>query len=436
MSDAQPRPAGTGISDLEVKDGQIIFDSVWSSLEREIGREKLAFPREIFWLNGAPGAGKGTNTAFILQYRDYAADPIVVSDLLSSPEAKKRIDAGMLVGDREVVEILFRKLLAPEYVSGAIVDGFPRSMVQVECLKHLFTKLNDLRTEFRGSTGVRFPKPHFHILVLFVDENESVRRQLKRGQEAIAQNEKAARDGGPLAEVRKTDLTADAARNRYRVFKERTYEPLQSLRDIFHYHFINAQGSLAEVQARIIKELQYQSSLELSEETYDLISPIPLASQIVQHARQDLVRRLDDYAERNAECFRQVIEPLAHELMLDFVAANELEIADGKLTGRVVGPIVDRAGKAKALRDFAQQAGVPMEQTVAVGDGANDIDMLNAAGLGVAFNAKPALREVADASLSHPYLDTVLFLLGVTRAEIEAADAADGVVSRVEIPPG
>lgn len=132
--------------------------------------------------------------------------------------------------------------------------------------------------------------------------------------------------------------------------------------------------------------------------------------------------------------FRQVIEPLAHELMLDFVAANELEVVDGRLTGRVVGPIVDRAGKAKALRDFANQAGVPMEQTVAVGDGANDIDMLNAAGLGVAFNAKPALREVADASLSHPYLDTVLFILGVTRAEIEAADAMDGVVRRVEIP--
>jgi len=133
--------------------------------------------------------------------------------------------------------------------------------------------------------------------------------------------------------------------------------------------------------------------------------------------------------------FRQVIDPLAHELMLDFVAANELEILDGRLTGRVVGPIIDRAGKAKALRDFATQAGVPMEQTVAVGDGANDIDMLNAAGLGVAFNAKPALREVADASLSHPYLDTVLFILGVTRAEIEAADALDGVGQpRVEIP--
>jgi phosphoserine phosphatase len=133
--------------------------------------------------------------------------------------------------------------------------------------------------------------------------------------------------------------------------------------------------------------------------------------------------------------FRQVIEPLAHELMLDFVAANELEIIDGVLTGRLVGPIIDRPGKAKALRDFAQQVGVPMEQTVAVGDGANDIDMLAAAGLGVAFNAKPAVREVADASLSHPYLDTVLFILGVTRGEIEAADAIDGVLRRVDIPP-
>lgn len=133
--------------------------------------------------------------------------------------------------------------------------------------------------------------------------------------------------------------------------------------------------------------------------------------------------------------FRQVIAPLADELKLDFVAANELEVADGKLTGRVVGPIIDRAGKAAALREFACQVGVPMEQTVAVGDGANDIDMLAAAGLGVAFNAKPALREVADASLNYPYLDTVLFLLGVTRGEIEAADAVDGVLRRVEIPP-
>ncbi|MCV7424875.1 phosphoserine phosphatase SerB [Mycobacterium yunnanensis] len=146
------------------------------------------------------------------------------------------------------------------------------------------------------------------------------------------------------------------------------------------------------------------------------------------------LRRLGYYCGIVSGGFRQVIEPLAHDLMMDFVAANELEIVDGKLTGRVVGDVVDRPGKAKALRDFAQQVGVPMEQTVAVGDGANDIDMLSTAGLGVAFNAKPALREVADASLSHPYLDTVLFILGVTRGEIEAADAVDGTLRRVDIP--
>lgn len=131
--------------------------------------------------------------------------------------------------------------------------------------------------------------------------------------------------------------------------------------------------------------------------------------------------------------FRQVIEPLAHELELDFVQANTLEIREGKLTGAVVGEIVDRAAKAVALRRFAAETGVPMEQTVAVGDGANDIDMLNAAGLGIAFNAKPALREVADAALSHPFLDAVLFILGVTRDEVEAADARDGGIRRVPL---
>ena len=168
---------------------------------------------------------------------------------------------------------------------------------------------------------------------------------------------------------------------------------------------------------------------EVLDEVADQVELTPGARTTIR-----TLRRLGFHCGVVSGGFRKVIEPLAHELMLDFVAANALEIIDGRLTGRVVGPIVDRAGKAKALRDFANQAGVPMEQTVAVGDGANDIDMLNAAGLGVAFNAKPALREVADASLSHPYLDTVLFILGVTRSEIEAADATDGVVRRVEIP--
>jgi phosphoserine phosphatase len=125
--------------------------------------------------------------------------------------------------------------------------------------------------------------------------------------------------------------------------------------------------------------------------------------------------------------FTRIIARLADDLGLDFHVANELEIADGKLTGRVTGDIVDRAGKAAALRRFAAEFDVPLGQCVAIGDGANDIDMLSTAGLGVAFNAKPALREVADTAVSYPYLDVVLFILGVTRAEVEAADAADGL---------
>ncbi|AMO60803.1 phosphoserine phosphatase serB2 [Mycolicibacterium phlei] len=203
-----------------------------------------------------------------------------------------------------------------------------------------------------------------------------------------------------------------------------------------------AAAAVAEVtEAAMRGELDFAESLHRRVATLaglpaSVLDEVAEQIELMPGARTTLrtLRRLGYHCGIVSGGFRQVIEPLAHELMMDFVAANELEIVDGKLTGRVIGPVVDRAGKAKALRDFAQQVGVPMEQTVAVGDGANDIDMLSAAGLGVAFNAKPVLREVADASLSYPYLDTVLFLLGITRGEIEAADAVDGVVRRVEIP--
>jgi phosphoserine phosphatase len=123
--------------------------------------------------------------------------------------------------------------------------------------------------------------------------------------------------------------------------------------------------------------------------------------------------------------FTVVIEPLAAELGIDYVAANTLEIADGKLTGQVLDPIVDRDAKTEALRGFAAAAGVPLSQTVAVGDGANDLGMIAAAGLGVAFNAKPVVRDAADTALSVPYLDSILYLLGISRDAVEAADQAD-----------
>jgi phosphoserine phosphatase len=116
--------------------------------------------------------------------------------------------------------------------------------------------------------------------------------------------------------------------------------------------------------------------------------------------------------------FTEVIAPLAAGLGIDYVAANSLEITAGKLTGRLSGPVIDRAGKADALRRFASDAGVPLSQTVAVGDGANDLDMIAAAGLGVAFNARPVVRDAADTSLSVPYLDAILYLLGISSEDV------------------
>lgn len=125
--------------------------------------------------------------------------------------------------------------------------------------------------------------------------------------------------------------------------------------------------------------------------------------------------------------FTQVTDHLVRQLGIDYAAANTVQVVAGRLTGDLVEPILDRAGKAAAMTRFAEQANVPLSQTVAIGDGANDLDMIARAGLGVAFNAKPLVRDAADAAVNVPYLDTVLYLLGISREDVEAADAADGL---------
>ena len=125
--------------------------------------------------------------------------------------------------------------------------------------------------------------------------------------------------------------------------------------------------------------------------------------------------------------FTEVIGPLAEELGVDAVRANGLEIVDGHLTGRVRGPVIDRAAKEQALREFADRFGIDTARTIAIGDGANDLDMLSAAGHGIAFNAKPVVQAAADSAINVPYLDTVLYLMGISRTEVEQADAAAGV---------
>jgi phosphoserine phosphatase len=121
--------------------------------------------------------------------------------------------------------------------------------------------------------------------------------------------------------------------------------------------------------------------------------------------------------------FSQITDALAEDLGIHDARANELEIVDGRLTGRLVGEVVDRAAKADFLRRLADDEGVPLDSTIAIGDGANDLDMIEAAGLGIAFNAKPVLRQAADTSVSVRYLDAVLYLIGISREDVEAADA-------------
>jgi len=317
MSDPESPPAAptadvaagrVASPELEIKDAPLIFGQIWSRLVQERGLENMVFPKEIMWLGGAPGSGKGTNTPFILRERGLTAAPIVVSDLLDTPEMRALKDRGQFVGDREVIEALLRKLLEPAYQTGVVVDGFPRTKVQAEAVKLLHDEIMQLRATYWGTpTGKRFRRPIFRITVLFVGEQTSVERQLSRGREIRAHNEKVQRTGeGSLMELRPTDVDEALARNRYRTFKELTYDALTSLRRHFHYHFVNADAPLGDVERSINAEFKYQSSLELGQSTFDIIHGIPLASELTLYARQELVRRLDSYEHASAPLFKQV----------------------------------------------------------------------------------------------------------------------------------
>jgi adenylate kinase len=308
MSNASP--SDRKLIDLEVKDAQLIFKSVWEHLEEEIGHANLRFPKELILLGGAPGSGKGTHTRFIMAARGLTCRPIVISDLLTSPQAEKIKERGGMVGDKEVVDILLRKLLEEDFRDGAVLDGFPRTSVQVECLKLLVDKINQLHNEFNNTNlAINFRRPTIHAMVLFIGERTSIERQLQRGREIDAHNDEVKETGvGELLELRTTDLDESAARLRYQVFKEKTWDALNSLKELYHYHFVNAEGPIGEVEENILKELQYQSSLELEQRTHDRIRPLPLAEEISHHARQELVRRLDSYELEHNDLFVKIVD--------------------------------------------------------------------------------------------------------------------------------
>ncbi|EFK54618.1 phosphoserine phosphatase SerB [Corynebacterium genitalium ATCC 33030] len=201
------------------------------------------------------------------------------------------------------------------------------------------------------------------------------------------------------------------------------------------------EAEVAEVTERAMRgELDFEESLRERVATLagldaSVLDSVARDIELTPGARTT-IRTLKQMGYRTAVVsggFIQVLEPMAADLDLDYVRANTLEIVDGKLTGKVIGKVVDRKAKAEFLGEFAEDSGLRLSQTVAVGDGANDIDMLTAAGLGIAFNAKPALREVADTSVTHPFLDSVLYIMGVPRHEIDTLNEEHGIDGKVAL---
>jgi adenylate kinase len=303
--------------DLEVKDAQVIFKTVWEELEEEVGHDNLRFPKELILLGGAPGAGKGTHTNYIMKVRGLTCPPIVVSQLLVTPKAEAIKAKGGMVGDKEVIGILYNKLLEEQFRDGALLDGFPRTRVQVECLKMLVDRTNRLHQEHKHTPlATQFRRPTIHAMVLFIGERTSIERQAKRGLDVAKHNLDVQDTGiGDIVEQRGTDLTEETTRRRYQVFKEQTWDALTSLKEIYHYHFVNAEGPIEEVEDNIRQELEYQSSLELEERTFDRLRPLPLAAEIIRHARQELVKRLDSYEIEHTELFNATVNLIRDQFM-------------------------------------------------------------------------------------------------------------------------
>lgn len=203
-------------------------------------------PRKIVWLSGAPGAGKGTNENYIIEYAHLSQQPLIASSLLNSPEMRAKINQGLLLDDLTVVSSVFNGLMDPIYQSGVLVDGFPRTLGQAQSIAWLYKQLIDSKIPV-----------NFSVIVLMLDEEESVRRQLHRGQRCLQYNERIRKSGqGVQKEVRQTDLDPVVARQRYKVFMKETYLALESLKELLPFVTISSNGSLETVKTRVLEAIQ------------------------------------------------------------------------------------------------------------------------------------------------------------------------------------
>lgn len=296
-----------------------IFEQAFAALEKKRGATELVFPRELIFLTGAPGAGKGTQLGAILEERDIMHS-IEVSSLFSTPAFEALKSSGQLISDQDVVGAVLEALLDERYAGGVVIDGFPRTAAQAATIVLLHEKLAERCAMFalHPDAGVRARtrRPRVTLAVLWCDEAESIARQLSRGKGLQRASKLATEVGlGGAPEARATDLDEERAQLRFSVFKAEVAACMAVTKDALRTVFIDATGPPNSVAERTRSAFRYNASLDLDHDVYERLRGIASSSSIVRAARSDLVARLASYANDSSIEFTQVTELLKSEFM-------------------------------------------------------------------------------------------------------------------------
>ena len=300
-----------------------MFSAAWQRLEASFpgGSEAMQFPRELIWLTGAPGAGKGTHISTILQERDLQ-HTVEVSSLLMGPAFEAIKASGRLAGDADVVHAVLEVLLRPQYANGVVLDGFPRTATQAAAIVQLAERLEERCVRFAAHASpqlrARTRKPRFTLATLWCDEEVSVQRQMSRGAGLARAHSIAASVGisdASTPQARSTDLDEARARTRYAAFRAEVAACLAITRGHVRAVFIDASASAEEVSGRVRKAFSYSAALDLDAAVYDQLRTLKTAASLVKCARSALVARLGRYGQESPELLARVVGVLQHEFM-------------------------------------------------------------------------------------------------------------------------
>ena len=349
-----PPPSGAGApaapSQLDAA-ARAVFTAAWQRLEASFpgGSEAMQFPRELIWLTGAPGAGKGTHIATILQERDLQ-HTVEVSSLLTGPAFEAVKNSGRLAGDADVVHAVLEVLLRPQYASGVVLDGFPRTATQAAAIVQLAERLEERCARFAAHASpelrARTRKPRFTLATLWCEEEVSVQRQMGRGAGLARAHAIAAAVGlsdASTPRARSTDLDEARARTRYAAFREEVAACLAITRGHVRTVFIDATAPAEEVAGRVRKAFSYSAALDLDAAVYDQLRTLKTAATLVKCARSALVARLGRYGQESPELLARVVDVLRCE----FEHIFEQQALMGAAVVRSVNPLL--LGDPRAL---------------------------------------------------------------------------------------